>query len=372
MEKPVRIAIAGGGTGGHLFPGLAVAEQLRARGAEVFFVGTQRGLEAKIVPQYGYPLHFIEVSGIARQSWRKWFKSVFQLPQAAWQARNLLHRLRPQAVLGVGGYASGPIALLAAWMGIPTALLEQNAIPGLANRWAGRWAHRVFTAFPQAAAWFPKDRVQLCGTPLRQEVLTAPVIPRKPGQPLRVLVLGGSQGAHALNQLVLQTLQSWPRKNTVFFPTVVHQTGATDASSIEQAYQEAGFSASQVRATAFINNMGDAYANADLVISRAGATTLAELTARGLPSVLIPLPTATHDHQTHNARSLAEAGATKMLVQAETTPTLLRELLLNLMAHPETLIAMGTASKSLGKPQAAVTVAEALLGKTEILGNSVP
>lgn len=361
MKNPIRVLIAGGGTGGHLFPGLAVAEQLRMRGAEVSFVGTQHGLEAKVVPQYGYEIHFLNISGIARQSWHKRFRSLLRLPQAAWQARSLLHRLRPHVVLGVGGYASGPIALLAAWMGIPTVLLEQNAIPGLANRWAGRWATRIFTAFPQAAAWFPEGRVELCGTPLRNEVLALPPVPRAPIQPLRLLVLGGSQGAHALNKLILQTLQVWAQESPQTMPIVLHQTGAKDESWVKQAYQEAGISETQVQATAFIQDMGKAYANADLVLSRAGATTLAELTARGLPSVLIPLPTATHDHQTYNARALVEAGAAKLLVQAETTSSHLREMLTELATHPDTLVTMGSASKALGKPQAAITVTETLL-----------
>lgn len=368
QPDPPCVVIAGGGTGGHLFPGLAVAEQLRQQGVQVVFVGTARGLEAKIVPQYGYPLHLIDVSGLKRQGLFGTLRSVLRLPKSAWQARTLLHTLRPQAVLSVGGYASGPVALLAAWMGIPTAVMEQNAIPGMANRWVSRWARTVFTAFPQAASWFPHARVEQVGTPIRHTLLQTPAVPRPPGAPLRLLILGGSQGAHAVNERVLSALQHWAQHAPHTLPQVVHQTGIADEAWARQTYAATGISAEQVCVTPFIENMAEAYARADLVIGRAGATTLAELTALGLPALLIPLPSAADDHQTHNARFLVEAGAARMLPQAQTTGHELVQLVQELQDHPDQLAAMAQASLALGKPHAAKTIADALISWTTLYG----
>lgn len=354
-----RILIAGGGTGGHLFPGLALAHELRRRGVDVTFVGTRRGIEARAVPPAGFPLRFIEVAGLKRMGLFGTVRGALQLPRAAWQAARLLRELRPDGVVGVGGYASGPVGALAALWRIPLWVLEQNSVPGVTNRLLGRLARTVFIAFPEAAEHFP--RVSRLGNPIRAELLQgfAAARPAAPGQ-LRVLVLGGSQGAHAVNELVAGAVERWVAEGRAAALSVVHQSGAADEAQLRARYQALGLSEAQVRVQPFIHDMGQAYAAADVVVGRAGATTLAELTALGLPAILIPLPTAADDHQTRNARWLKEQGAAEVLVQATAQPADLSRYLAEL--SPDRLRAMAAASRALGQPHAAAAVADAILG----------
>lgn len=352
----VHVVIAGGGTGGHLFPGLAVAEELSKRGITVSFVGTSRGLEATLVPQYGYAFYEINVAGFKGKGALQKIKSILQLPRSAWQARRLLARLAPQVVIGVGGYASGPMALIAAYYGIPVALLEQNSVPGITNRIASRFAKEVFISFPESAHFFPKGHCQLTGNPIRSNLLQATWVPRHASQPIRILVLGGSLGAHSVNQLVVSSIAILAQNGLPF--TIVHQTGKTDEGSIRAQYRNLGLSEPQVKVIAFIEDMASAYAHADLVIGRAGATTIAEITAMGLPSILIPLPSAADDHQTHNARFLEKAKAADVLVQNQTNPEQLAKLIDMFVGDPARLVTMADASKKQSRPQAAHDIAD--------------
>ncbi len=361
------IIIAGGGTGGHLFPGLAVAEELRSRGAQVSFVGTERGIEARIIPQHQYPLYFLDIVGLKRQGFVGTFKSLWKLPKALLEARRLLRKLKPSAVLGVGGYASGPMVFQAARSRIPTAILEQNSIPGLTNRVLSRFVDQIFTSFPQTTSAFPPKKIHLVGNPVRASLDPSLRIPKEPHQSLRLLVLGGSQGARAINELVPKAIALLQEQDPSLALSVVHQTGSTDEERVRLAYQEVARTNPQedpslsIQATAFIQDMAKAYAHCDLVLSRAGATTLSEITAMGLPSLLIPFPAAADDHQTHNARFLEAAGAAMLLAQAQTTPERLAQILAHLCKNPNELSAMAQKSKTLGRPHATQVIADWLL-----------
>lgn len=362
-----RIIIAGGGTGGHLFPGLALADELVRRGAEVTFVGTERGIEAKAVPQAGYPLVLVDVAGLKRKGLLGALRSLLRLPLAGLKALRLLRRLRPRAVVGVGGYASGPVVLVAALLGIPSIVLEQNSVPGLTNRILGRFVRLVVTAFPRAEQFFPAAKVRLLGNPIRNKVLhgVLPASARPEDEPLRVLVLGGSQGAHAVNQLMTAAMTHWVHGGDCPpFATALrlrHQTGPTDREAVEATYRSLGLGPDVAQVDAFITDMGEAYADCDLMIGRAGATTIAELTAVGRPALLIPFPQAADDHQTHNARSMVDAGAAQVLPQTDTTPAQLAAAIAALCRDRAQLQRMSEHSRALGRPAAAVAIAEYVL-----------
>ena len=371
----IPMIIAGGGTGGHLFPGLALADALTAHGARITFVGTARGIEARAVPKAGYPLELIDVAGLKGQGLLGTVRSLLRLPLAAWQALQLIRRLRPRVVIGVGGYASGPLVLLAALSGIPTVVLEQNSIPGVTNRLLGKLARRIFTAFPDAERFFPRAKVELCGNPIRLSVLaqSAAALPSlslpaglASSPPLRVLVLGGSQGARAVNQLVQDALAHWLQNPPTDLPLATalqlrHQTGTSDEASVSARYRELGLPSTVARAEAFITDMGQAYTDCDLMIGRAGATTIAELTAVGRPALLIPFPQAADDHQTFNARSMVQQGAALLFPQHQTSPQQLAEALQRLCRQRTELAQMATASRALGRPDAAQVIATKVL-----------
>lgn len=366
MSEAPRILIAGGGTGGHLFPGLALAERLRARGAEVTFVGTARGIEARVVPQAGYPLELIDVAGLKGQGLLQTVRALGRLPPAALQAVRLLKRLRPAAVVGVGGYASGPVVLLAAMLGKPTVVLEQNSIPGVTNRLLARFVRAVFTAFPQAGSFFPAKKVELLGNPIRMAVLGSAATEPAATGPLPVLVLGGSQGARAVNQLVSAAVAHWigsPPPDLPFAAAVAlrHQTGTAENEAIAARYRELGLQAEQARAEPFITDMGSAYRSCALMVGRAGATTIAELTAVGRPALLIPFPQAADDHQTYNAQYMVEQGAAQLFRQHDTTPQQLAAAMQSLCRDRAALMRMAQASRRLGRPDAADAIADRVL-----------
>ncbi|MBL8636290.1 MAG: undecaprenyldiphospho-muramoylpentapeptide beta-N-acetylglucosaminyltransferase [Myxococcales bacterium] len=367
-SKPARVVIAGGGTGGHLFPGLALAEQLSQRGASITFVGTARGIEAKVVPSSGYPLELIEVSGLKRQGAVATLRSLLRLPVALLQTLRLLRKLRPDVVVGVGGYASGPVVLLASLLRIPTVVLEQNSIPGLTNRILSHVVRRVFTSFPHASRYFPRGKVELLGNPVRQSITDSSVPePVEAVGPVRLLILGGSLGAKAVNTLLTDALAELcknpppalsPLREHLY---IHHQTGPSDLEPTQQRYSQLPELASCVSVEPFISNMASAYRDCDLMIGRAGATTIAELTALGRPAVLIPFPFAADDHQTHNARYLVEHGAARMLLQKDTTPGQLAQVIVELCQDRTVLTAMASASRRLGKPDAAKRIADEVL-----------
>jgi UDP-N-acetylglucosamine--N-acetylmuramyl-(pentapeptide) pyrophosphoryl-undecaprenol N-acetylglucosamine transferase len=352
----VHVVIAGGGTGGHLFPGIAVAEELVARGHEVTFVGTARGIEARVCPKEGWPLELIEVGGLKGSGFGGALKGLSRVPRALLQSRKILQKLQPQLVVGVGGYASGPVVLAAALSGRPTAILEQNSVPGFTNKILGKFVDSVFGAFEGARAKFPKQKFKLVGNPIRKRLRESASRAERGevhGQGDGVLVVGGSQGAHAVNELVLKAMLLLG-KNA---PRLVHQTGQADLAAMQQKYA----SLPQVKVVPFIDDMAAAYRGAQLVVCRAGASTLAELTALGVPALLIPFPFAADDHQTKNAREIEAAGGARVLVQSETTPERLAQAMTELLADEKTRSAMAAASRSLGKPNAHAEIPDALV-----------
>jgi UDP-N-acetylglucosamine--N-acetylmuramyl-(pentapeptide) pyrophosphoryl-undecaprenol N-acetylglucosamine transferase len=372
----LRLLIAGGGTGGHLFPGIAVAEEVRARGGEVLFVGTARGLEVRLVPAAGFPLELIDVSGLKRVGAVALVRGLVRLPLALTQSLGLVRRFRPDVVLGVGGYASGPLVMAAALARRPTALLEQNSVPGFTNRTLGRFVRRAFIAFPEAAASFPRAKVVATGNPVRRAFLDAAARvvaqakatatatthggPRLAGPGgLRLMVVGGSQGARAVNDLVLGAMAIWAGQGNP--PPLTHQTGAGDADRVAAAYAGLGLGAAAgVDVRPFLDDMVGALAAADLVIARAGAMTLAELAILGKPAILVPLPTAADDHQSRNAAAFAEAGAAVVLPQPTATAAALATLAREILDDPQRQQRMAAAMRALGRPGAAKEIVEGL------------
>lgn len=345
MNPMGNVIIAGGGTGGHLFPGVALADELQAKGYHVVFVGTKQGIETKILPKLGYILHTIVVRGVKGQSFWKKLWGYCLLPIALIQSFYLLIKIRPRFVVGVGGYASFPIVFLASIFRFYTVLLEQNAIPGLSNRWLAQRAQRIFTSFMTAENYFPKERVRLYGNPIRASLTRK--LNYQVHHPLQVLVLGGSLGAHAINQAMLDCVDALDKKSLLPRVKIKHQCGKNDEISIQSVYQNYTQKLS-LEAVSFIDNMAEAYLWADVIISRAGATTIAELTYSGLPSILIPYPYAADDHQTYNAQFLVDKGAAKLFPQKELTGLALAQQIESFLTDSSQLQSMAQASFALG------------------------
>lgn len=347
------VLVMAGGTGGHVFPALAVAAELRARGVPVVWLGSRSGLEARLVPAHGYPVEWLEVAGLRGKGWTRRLAAPLMLVRALWQAARVLRRLRPRLVLGFGGYVSGPAGLMARLLGVPLLIHEQNAIAGYTNRILARLATRVCEAFPGA---FPAARAAVAtGNPVRAAIAQLPPPAARgaahAGRP-RLLVIGGSQGALALNRLVPQALARLPDEAR---PAVVHQAGGQMLAEAQAAYREAGVEA---RLEPFIDDMAAAYAAADLVVCRAGALTVAELAAAGVASLLVPFPYAVDDHQTANGRFLERTGAARVLPQATLSAESLAGELAALLPDRARLLAMALAARSLARPEAARSVAE--------------
>lgn len=338
----MRLLLAGGGTGGHVFPAVALAERLQETTptAEVLFVGTARGLEARVLPQLGFPLETITISGWTGRGPQGKLAVLPLLLRSVWQSRRILARFRPDVVVGVGGYASAPTLMAARMAGLPTLIHEQNAWPGVTNRLLSRWADRVCLSFAEADSAFLHGHTVLTGNPLRRGMEDCPALSH--GDP-QLLVFGGSRGARAINQGVVATLPHLaPLQGRL---RIRHQTGADDLEATRAGYLRAGWDPSGVEP--FIEDMASAYAQAHLVVCRAGATTIAELAACGRPSILIPYPYAAADHQSANARAVARRGAGLMLPQQELQPELLAKLVGDLLADRERLEMMAKVAHSL-------------------------
>jgi UDP-N-acetylglucosamine--N-acetylmuramyl-(pentapeptide) pyrophosphoryl-undecaprenol N-acetylglucosamine transferase len=365
----MRLLIAGGGTGGHLFPGVAIAEELRARApdAQIRFVGTKRGIEARVLPQLGWELDLIEVSGLKTVGALGALRGLLRLPRALWQARRVVRQFAPDAVIGVGGYASGPVVLMARLGGIPTAICEQNSIPGLTNKILGRIARVVFVSFDGTRRFFGPHKTVVSGNPVRralvQKLLDTPAptppapapasaapTPAPGSDRVHVLVSGGSLGAVAVNDLAAQALIELAKTMPL---AIVHQTGEKGLEATTRRYAEAGVTAD---CRAFITDMASAYHQAELIIGRAGATTVAELAITGKPAVFIPYPFAADNHQEINAREMADAGAALMFKQSELTAGKLADALRPLVTDPARRAAMGARMKALARPGAAATI----------------
>jgi len=350
----LRVLIAAGGTGGHLFPAIALADQLRAEDAdsEVLFVGGTRGLEGRVILPRGYRLATLPVGQLKGKRLLSRVRTLSGLPPAVVRAVGLLRKFRPQVVVGAGGYVSGPLVLAAVLMRKPVLLLEQNAVPGATNRMLSHLASKIVVAFAESAGYFPAKRTFVLGNPLRPDLVQSLLeaeISHDRGPSL--LVLGGSQGARPINELMIAAAEML--RDATPGLSVVHQTGAADVERVQQHYDEVGLRA---RVQPFIEDMAVAYSDADLVLSRAGATTLAELTTAALPAVLIPYPYAADDHQTANARLLVEAGAAVMLRQRGLTAPQLVELLTQLLGNEKLLARMRRSMRALSRPAAAADV----------------
>jgi UDP-N-acetylglucosamine--N-acetylmuramyl-(pentapeptide) pyrophosphoryl-undecaprenol N-acetylglucosamine transferase len=357
------LMVMAGGTGGHVFPALAVADALAGSGWRIVWLATRAGMESRIVPPRGYAMEWITVRGVRGKGWLRAALAPLELARACLQSLAAMLRVRPDVVLGMGGYVSLPGGLTAWLLRLPLVIHEQNSIAGLANRLLGRFATRVLTGFPGAFEARTANRLgrllprpvgaAWCGNPVRAEIaaLEAPGIRygRRTG-PLRLLVVGGSQGAEALNRAVPLALAQLPAERR---PVVVHQSGARGAEALAEAYRRVGVEAAT---PAFIDDMAREYAASDLVVCRSGALTVAELTAAGVASVLVPFPAAVDDHQTGNARFLADAGAARLIAQRDLTPERLAQELASF--DREALARMAGAAFGLRKPEATRMVAE--------------
>lgn len=351
MKKLKRILIMAGGTGGHVFPGLAVANYLRAQGVEVHWLGTEQGLEAKIVPQAGIPLHCIEVKGLRGKGLKALLSAPLKLTQALKQAKHILSTVEPDVVLGMGGFASGPGGLAAWLLKRPLVIHEQNAKAGLTNKILANLAKKVLAGFPQA---FKKHKkVWVLGNPVRQEIesIQAPAQRILPHAKLRLLVLGGSLGAGALNELVPQAMALLPQDKR---PEIFHQSGDKLWEAAKTAYHQAGIA---VNLQPFVQDMAGAYQWADLVVCRAGALTVAELCAAGVGAILVPYPHAVDDHQTANAAFMVEGGAALCIQQRELTAAGLADIVNELIASPEKRLSMAESAYALRQVKVAERIA---------------
>lgn len=353
----MKAVIAGGGTGGHLFPGVALAEEIttRQKGNEVVFVGTKRGIEARVIPELGFPLEFIEVQGLKGKGLGARLQGLLRIPTAMLSCFRILRRFRPDVAIGVGGYASGPM-IMAAWLaGIPTAILEQNTVPGVTNRILGRVVRSIFVMFEASRAYFPGAKVYVYGNPIRRQLLDNFLKPPEPPQDrFRLLVLGGSQGAHNLNMQMLEAARALAATPGGY--TILHQTGARDEEMVREGYSTVDL---DVEVSAFIKDMSAAYRKADLVVCRAGATTLAEVMVAKKASVLVPFPHATDNHQELNGQAMVDAGAAVMMPERELDGARLAQMIESLAEDRERLSEMERSAGRVGRPEAAREIVDA-------------
>lgn len=357
----MRLLIAGGGTGGHLFPGIAVAEEFLARdsGNEVLFVGTERGIEARVLPRLGFRVEFIEAAGIRGKGGLSQLKGISMLLYGYAQSRKILKSFQPDRVLGVGGYASGPVVLAARGMQIRRFIHEQNAIPGMTNKMLAHVAEEVFVSLDESRKYFPKGKTLVTGNPVRREILAAAgmvwATGPEPGG-VHLLVFGGSAGAHSVNQAVMGALPLLRDYRDKLL--ITHQTGENDLAEVRQAYDNAGFKAEVLP---FIDDMAGAYLGASLVVCRAGATTIAEVTACGKACIFIPYPHAVDDHQRRNAEALLKQGAGFMLLERELTGESLARMIIELIESPERIARAGESARGLARLDAAKMIVDEMI-----------
>ncbi len=355
----MRAVITGGGTGGHLFPGIALALALQERqpGSAILFIGTSRLLDQQALRNRGFQLAALPSAGVKGMGRPAQLRSLLLQPLALWRARQMLARFRPELVFGMGGYVTGPVLMAAKTLGVATAIHEQNSVPGLANRLAARLVDRVCISLPCEPAFPPRKTVHT-GNPVRADILAASLRKRQRAEDAvpSLLVLGGSQGAHALNMRMPEAMAIVRREGLRL--RLVHQAGTADADSLRAAYAQAGVDA---EVAPFITDMAAAYEAADLVVSRAGATTLAELAVMGLPAILVPYPFAADDHQAKNAAYYSRGGGVLVFRQEELSPELLAAQLQALLADGQRLLRMGEAMRALGQPEAATRLADECL-----------
>jgi len=352
-----RVMIAGGGTGGHLFPGLAVAEEIRKRHSEsdILFITGRKTIESKILDSYGFHQTAIRVEGLKGRGWLRGIAVLCGIPYALYQSFRIIRTRSPHLVLGVGGYSSGPACLVARMMGVPTAIHEQNTYPGFTNRLLSRIVHKVFISFEESRSHFPGGTLHFTGNPVRQELLKNRNADKDADQRFTVFITGGSQGAMAINDASVKAMAIIKNKGKVV--RVIHQTGETDFDRVREEYTQMGF---QADVQPFIRDMAAAYGDADIVVSRAGATTVSELAALGKPSVLIPFPYAANNHQETNARVLADVGGAQLLLQEDLSGESLAEILIKCMDDRAVLQKMSEQALQKGHPDAAYAIVNRL------------
>jgi UDP-N-acetylglucosamine--N-acetylmuramyl-(pentapeptide) pyrophosphoryl-undecaprenol N-acetylglucosamine transferase len=345
----MRAILAGGGTGGHVIPALAIAQELKSvHAAEVSFIGTQRGIETRLVPKAGFELRFIEVGALNRVSTATRLKTIFDLPKAIAASRRIIRDFRPDVMIGVGGYASGPAMLAAKLCRVPTVIFEPNIYPGFANRLVAPFASAAAVHFKETCKYFRGCTVT--GVPVRRAFFDLPA--RRVEGRKHLLVFGGSQGARAINSVVIEALK--PLYAAVPGLRIIHQTGEKDYETVARAYLEENFAAD---VSPFIDDMPRAFTDADLIICRSGASTVAEITAAAKPAIFIPLPTAADDHQTKNAQALVDAGAARLLAQSRLNAERLVAQVGELFGNAEELDKMSRSAQTLSHPNAAEEIA---------------
>ena len=356
-----RLVVGGGGTGGHLFPGVAVAQAFKARQPDnqVLFVNAGRTLEVDVLSRLGWPQQSIAIEGIKGRSRWQQFKAACKVPGAIWRAGRIIHKFQADLVLGVGGYSAGPVVAAAALLGIPSVLHEQNRLPGVTNRILGRLVDRIYLTFDESRDYFNPNKVRVSGNPVRDEILALASEPagkadEAEDEGFTVLVVGGSQGAQAINAAIAEALPLLENTRAIRF---VHQTGERYAEDIRQAYRQAGIEA---RVEAFFDDMASLYGQADMIVCRAGATTVAEITVAGKAAVFIPFPFAADDHQTQNALALADIGAAEMIRQEELNGAGLAKMIRGYMENRVLLTEMAAKALALGRPDAARVIVDDL------------
>lgn len=358
--RAIRIALAGGGTGGHLFPGIAIAREFETRNREnaVIFVSTGNPLEKRILTTAGYALECISAEGFkGRGIWNQ-ARSLLKIPRGVWESIRVLKRFKPDLVFGLGSYAAGPVLLAARLLGMPIVLHEANIIPGITNRLLSRFVDRVYSSFEETGKYVKARNIVWTGNPIRQDIMTAGEANQDKGdispdqKRFTVLIIGGSQGAHSINMAVIDALTSLDQKDRLYF---VHQTGREDEDMVRSAYEQQAISG---RVGSFFDDMAKVYSQADLIICRAGATTVAEITTLGKAALFIPFPQAADDHQTKNAKELVDQEAADMVSEKQLTPQLLSDKIGYYAAHPNRLQQMAAHAARLGKPDAAERIVD--------------
>ncbi|HUY14449.1 MAG TPA: undecaprenyldiphospho-muramoylpentapeptide beta-N-acetylglucosaminyltransferase [Terriglobia bacterium] len=361
----LRVLMAAGGTGGHIFPALAVARELQGEAGkqsggshgpsrpEIVFLGTDRGLESRVIPEQGFALRVVAAAGLKNMGVVERIRNLLILPKSAIQSASILRAFRPHVVVGMGGYLAGPVMLEAALVGIPTLLIEPNAVPGFTNRWLAPFISLAAVGFEASSPFFGK-KARRTGHPVRRSIAQ---VPRKDHvAPMTLLIVGGSQGSVAINNVVIESLPLLAKRKDAL--KIIHQSGSRDYERVRAAYAKEGIDA-EVRS--FVDDMAEALSRADLVVSRAGAMTVAELAAAGRASILIPLPSASDNHQLANARVLANAGGAKILEQHDLNPSRFYQAIVELLDGPSALTAMETNARKIFIPGAAKRIADLIL-----------
>ncbi|GLX77797.1 UDP-N-acetylglucosamine--N-acetylmuramyl-(pentapeptide) pyrophosphoryl-undecaprenol N-acetylglucosamine transferase [Thalassotalea insulae] len=353
VEKRPTLLVMAGGTGGHIFPGIAVAEYLQAQGWHIHWLGTAKRMEAQLVPQHGFDISFINIAGLRNKNWQAWLKLPFKLIQSVWQSMSVIRQVKPDVVLGMGGYASAPGGFAAWLLAKPLVLHEQNAVAGLSNRFLARLAVKVLSAFP--GAFKARVKHQVVGNPLRSNIVALEqTVSPQPSTSKKVLVVGGSLGAKVLNDTVPQAMKQIKLQNI----NVWHQTGKGNQQAVLTSYQDYGLPEDKVKVTEFIDDMSEAYQWADVVICRAGALTVSELAMAAKPAIFVPLPHAVDDHQTKNAMYLVQRNAAKMIAQKEFNGTSLAQMLNSLFVSDKVVQSMSKAAHDAAHADATARVAQ--------------